>query len=415
MDSNRNGGPSRRQFVATSIAVGGTALAGCTSESDGNGTGGNGNGGNGDTNDDGSSEGGDSGAESDGSYTVSMAPVGEVEFDAVPEDVFVTFPQYADMAVALGHGEGVNALFSTEMAGTTMNKFYEHLEGVSFDWDGLPDPLADGLSREQLYDLDSDVHFLDPSYPVKHDDNWDEDDVEQIASTLGPWLGNFHSGVHSEPAEAYADAYEYYTLWEIFERVAAVFQEQERYEELRAVYDDLLAEIESNLPPEDERPTAARVTLGDGQFFTYHLNTPGFWQAETRPLGARDALADYDWSGDWGTVDYETMLEADPDVILHLWGITSRYSIDSVRDRLADHPAGSDLAAVQNDRVVASGMRYQGPIMNLFQLEMTAKQLYPEQFGEWPGYDPGQPYPEIPSEEQLFDRERVAEIVRGER
>ncbi|RKD95720.1 ABC transporter substrate-binding protein [Halopiger aswanensis] len=411
MDSHRNGGPSRRQFVATGIALGGAALAGCASENDGNGENGDGNG---DTDGNGGEQSSSGNGSESGSYTASMAPVGEVEFDSVPENLFVTYPQYADMAVALGHDEGVNTLFAPEMAGTTMNKFYEHLEGVSFEWEGLSNPLEDGLTKEQLYELDSDIHFLDPSYPVKHNDDWDESDVDEIASSLGPWFGNFHSGVHSDPADAYADDYEYYTLWQIFERVAAVFREQERYEELKAVHDDLLARIESDLPPEEERPTAARVTLGDGQFFTYHLNTPGFWQAETRPLGANDALADHEWSGDWGTIDYETMLEEDPDVILHLWGITSRYSIDNVRETLEDHPVGSELTAVQNDRVVAGGMRYQGPIMNLFQLEMTAKQLYPDQFGEWPGYEPGQPYPDIPSDEQLFDRERVAEIVRGE-
>jgi hypothetical protein len=48
--------------------------------------------------------------------------------------------------------------------------------------------------------------------------------------------------------------------------------------------------------------------------------------------------------------------------------------------------------------------------LNLFRLEMTAKQLYPDQFGEWPGYVNGEPYPE---DEQLFDRQRVADIVRG--
>ncbi|SFB70759.1 ferrichrome-binding protein [Halobiforma haloterrestris] len=388
---------SRRRFVTAGVTVGSAALAGCLGgSSDG-------------TDDEANGETG-----GDQSHGAALAPVGDVEFDSVPEDAFVAFPQYADMAVALGHGDAVNALFSTEMAGTTMDKYYHHLEGVSFDWEGLPDPLEGGLTKEMLYDLDSDVHFLDPSYPVKHDDDWTTDDVDEIASTLGPWLGNFHSGVHSEPAPAYADGYEYYTLWEVFERVAAVFRERERFEALEAVHADLRDRIESDLPPKSERPTAARVTLGDGQFFTYHLNAPGYWQADTRPLAARDALADYDWSGDWGTVDYETMLEADPDVVLHLWGITSRYSIEDVRERLADHPVGSDLEAVRNDRVVAGGMRYQGPIMNLFQTEMTAKQLYPDRFGEWPGYEPGQPYPDIPSDEQLFDRERVAAIVRGE-
>ena len=404
MDSDRTVGPSRRRFVSTSIAIGSGALAGCIGGSENEA----------DPSESETESETSSAADGDDSYTAALEPVGEVAFDAVPESVFVAFPQYADMAVALGHGEKVNTLFSTEMAGTTMDKYYEHLDGVSFDWEGLSNPLADGLTKERLYELDSDVHFLDPSYPVKHNDDWDESDVDEIASTVGPWFGNFHSGVHSEPADAYADRYEYYTLWEVFERVADVFQERDRYEALRAVYDDLRGHIESNLPSEDERPTAARVTLGDGQFFTYHLNTPGYWQAETRPLGAHDALADHDWSGDWGEIDYETMLDEDPDVILHLWGITSHYSIENVRETLADHSVGSELTAVQNDRVVAGGMRYQGPIMNLFQLEMTAKQLYPDQFGEWPGYEPGEPYPEIPEDERLFDRDRVAEIVRGE-
>ncbi|WP_254762903.1 ABC transporter substrate-binding protein [Natrinema marinum] len=391
MDTTRQFGSSRRTFVTAGIAAGGAALAGCigdTGSENGNGSG-------------------------DGSYTVSMAPMGEMEFDAVPEDAFVTFTQYADMAVALGHGDAVSTLFAPEMSGTTMNKFYERLPGVSFDWEGLENPLENGVTKEQLYGAESDVHFLDPSYVLTTQNDWDASDIEEIADTVAPWVGSYHSGVHSEPADAYADSYEYYTLWELFEKVAAVFQERERYEALRGVYEDTLSRIESDLPPEDERPTVARVTLGDGVFYSYHLNTPGFWQAETRPLGARDALADVEWSGDWGTVSYETMLEADPDVVLHLWGITSSYAIGDIRQRLESHAAGSELAAVQNDRVVASGMRYQGPIMNLFQLEMTAKQLYPEQFGTWPGYESGQPYPEIPEDERLFDRERVANVVSG--
>jgi hypothetical protein len=63
--------------------------------------------------------------------------------------------------------------------------------------------------------------------------------------------------------------------------------------------------------------------------------------------------------------------------------------------------------------VYAGGVRNQGPVINLFQLEMTAKQLYPDQFGDWPTYTGG-PYPEIPTDEQLFDRQRVADIINGD-
>ncbi|WP_135827437.1 ABC transporter substrate-binding protein [Halorussus halobius] len=400
---DRRGDPTRRDYLTyggSAVATG--LLAGCMGdqlfvESGADGT----------TTDSGDTGGGDT-------HSVAMSPMGEVEFEGVPESAFTIYPQYADMAVALGHGDAINALYVPEMSGTTMNRYYHRLDGVSFDWEGLDDPLDVGLSKELLYDLDSDVHLADPAW-VTTQDNWSRSDVDDVATQLAPWFGNFYSGTRASPPAEYED-YEYYDLWELFGRVAGVFDERDRYEALAAVHDDLVSTIQSDRPPEDERPTAVRVTLsGDGDaFWTYHLNEPGYWLADTRPLGARDAFADADWEGLWGTVDYEAMLEADPDVVLHLWGMTPSYSTADARASLEDHPAGRNLAAVQNDRVYSAGMRYQGPLMNLFQLEMGAKQLYPDRFGEWPGHEEGEPYPEIPADERLFDRDRVADIVTGE-
>jgi len=235
-----------------------------------------------------------------GSYTVSMAPMGEIEFDAVPEDAMVTFAHYADMAVALGHGDAVNSLHAPEMSGSTMNKFYERLEGVSFDWEGLENPLEDGVTEEELYDYDSDVHFLDPSYVLTTQDDWDESTVDGIADTIGPWVGSYHSGVHSDPAPAYDDSYEYYTLWELFEKVAAVFQERERYEALKGRLRG--HDVGDRVEPAGRERAADGRTRDAGRRRVLHVQStrPGFWQAETRPLGARDALADVEWSGDWG-------------------------------------------------------------------------------------------------------------------
>ncbi|RLM83561.1 ABC transporter substrate-binding protein, partial [Haloarcula sp. Atlit-7R] len=105
--------------------------------------------------------------------------------------------------------------------------------------------------------------------------------------------------------------------------------------------------------------------------------------------------------------------EIDPDVLLHSYGIDSYYDVASIRETLENHPVGGELSAVRNDRVYPSGTPVQGPIMNLFQTEMTAKQLYPDRFGAWPAYDGGA-YPVIPEGERLFDRERVAGIVTGD-
>ncbi|MFC4358294.1 ABC transporter substrate-binding protein [Halobium salinum] len=414
----------RRAFLGAAAAtLSGTVLAGCTGNSgessDGTTANGSGSatsttaadttesGGNGTAAEDTGESGGSS------SYTVTASPMGEVAFDVVPESAFTVFTQYPDMLVALGHGEKVDAMYVPEMAGTTMNRYYERLDGVSFDWEGLYDPLADGLSKERLLELDSDVHLADPAW-ASTQNNWEQADVEEIGSQVAPWFGNFYSGTQAPAPEGYSD-YQYYSLWELFGKVAEVFRERERFEALNAVHADLLSTVEADLPPKEERPTAVRVTLAadDQSFYTYHLNKPGYWLADTRPLGANDAFAEEDWESLWGTVDYETMLEADPDVILHLWGMTPNYDMSSVRRTLADDPVGGQLNAVENDRVYAQGMRYQGPIMNLFQTEMTAKQLYPDVFGEWPRYEAGSPYPEIPAEEQLFDRRRVADIVAG--
>lgn len=396
---------TRRRFVAGSIALG-TALAGCTGSE---GTGSDGGASTAEEPEDGG--GTETSTPTDDSHTATLSPAGTVEFENVPETVFTVYPQYLDMAVALGHGDAVETVYVPEMTGTTLNHYAHHLDGVSVEWEGLADPLSEGLAKERLYAHGADVHLTDPAW-VTTQDNWDRGDVEEIASQQGPWFGNFYSGTHEQPPEGYDD-YQYYDLWELFGAVADVFQERERYEALNAVHEDLVETIQSQLPPEDERPTAVRATLsGDGEtFWTYHLNEPGYWLADTRPLGANDAFADQDWGGLWGTVDYETMLEADPDVILHLWGMTPDYSMADTREMLRDSESGQRLAAVENERVYPAGMRYQGPIMNLFQLEMGAKQLYPEIFGAWPEYTDGEHYPEIPAGERLFDRDRVAAAI----
>lgn len=352
-----------------------------------------------------------------GSYSVSMAPIGEVNFEEVPTDVMVYSLLYADMAVAYGHGDAVNSLgFDAASGGNTLSAYYDRLDGVSFEQDDLTQ-LNTGsgsitVDKELFYKLDSDLHLVDPCL-VRSFDGWDQSDIEDITENVAPWFGNIYSRAHSEPPEDCQDEYQYYTLWEIAESVAEVFQATERFEALAAIRAEMVEQIKSNRPPERERPTVGAVIFMDGTFYPSRVDAPGFSNAHVRPLGVTDAFAAGDVTYET-SYDYETMLDIDPDVILHQYGIASYYDVDSITATLADDPVGQELSAVTNDRVYPSGHPVQGPLMNLFQLEMTAKQLYPEQFGEWPGYSHGEPYPTIPKDEQLFDRDRVADIVAGE-
>ena len=364
--------------------------------------------------DDGATDDGSEGSQSedetdDGSYTASISPMGEVAFESPPETVFTRLTHHAGMAFALGRGNDVTALHAPDYYDGLWNQFVERLPGVSLDWSGRYSSWQP--DKEKLYGLDSDVHLADPAW-ITRQDAWDRADVDEIAENVSPWFGNSLSDRHQEPTGEWADGYQYYGLWEQFEIVADAFRERERYEALAGVRDDLLSTIEGGLPPEEERPTAIMIAAADIEsIYAYTLSNPGFLTSHTRPLGPRDA---FEGSVDSGTVvDFETMLEADPDVILYLGGMEPGTDMAGRRAAFEDDPVGSEVTAVQNDRIHPQGARYQGPVLNLFQLEMTAKQLYPETFGEWPRYEEG-PYPEIPEGERLFDRQRVADVINGE-
>lgn len=337
-----------------------------------------------------------------------MAPMGEVEFDSVPKSIFTRLTHQAGMAFALGRGNDVNAMHAPDYYNALWNQFTPRLPGVSLDWSGLYSSWKP--SKEKLYELESDVHLADPA-GIFALDKWNMADIEEIRENIGPWFGNYYSDRHAEPPAEWVDEYQYYGLWEMFEKVAQVFREKERYEALAEIHAGLLETIEGTLPSTEKRPTAVMALPRDlDKIYAYKVNNAGFLTSHTRPFGMTEAFPDIS-SGD--VVDMEAMLEADPDVLLGLGGMHPEADMGKVRKNLRSDPVGQRLSAVKNDRVYAQGARYQGPILNLFQLEMTAKQLYPKQFGEWSMYVEG-PYPEIPKDEQLFDRQAVADIVTGE-
>ncbi|EMA40788.1 ABC transporter substrate-binding protein [Halococcus hamelinensis] len=426
-DSTMDGRVSRRQWLRSgAVVVGGGLLAGCSGGSGsegGNSTNGgsgagtdaaNGSGPNSGTGTSGTAESTQSSG-TGGSYSVSMAPAGEVSFDGVPEDVMVYSLYAADAMVAYGAGDAVNSLgFSAEAGGNTLSAYYERLDGVSFDSSGLQQLNEGGsggisVSKEVFYQLDSDLHLIDPALVVSFD-GWSQSDVTEIGENVAPWFGNNYSRDHTQPPKPYRSDYQYYTLWEVAEKLSQVFQQHQRFQQLASIHDDLVDRIQSNLPPKNQRPTVAELLFMDGTFYPSKINSPGFGNAHIRPLKATDAFTASDIA--YGTsYDFEQMLEVDPDVILHQYGIASYYDVGDIRTTLENDSVASNIAAVENDRVYPSGDPVQGPLMNLFQLEMTAKQLYPDQFGEWPDYSSGDPYPQIPKGEQLFDRTKVANVV----
>lgn len=404
-DATEHETPTRREYVTYGGAViGGSLLAGCTGQSD-----------SGSTPESTSTE--TATATNDEtetttteheSYSVTMAPMGDVEFEAVPETAAIYDAVWADHLVAIGQQGRIVSLGFPERHFTG---FYDELPGVSFDTSDLTAMWSDGLPKELFYELDADVHHLDPCRWLSWESGWDRSDFEEVGNSVGPFFANRFSRAHSQPPEGECrDAYQYYSLWELAGKLSEVYQVETRGEKLKTVRDQMVATIEDRLPPASERPTVALVVFNQKEetFGTYAINGPGFAKAHYRPLAPTGAFAESDktYANDYSDVSLEEMLEVDPDVIIHHWDIEPSERFNALLD-LEDHPVGKELTAIQTDRVYVGGTPMQGPIFNLFQLENAARQIYPDEFGRFQGIG------QTPKSEQLFDRQRVADIITG--
>ncbi len=375
---------SRRGFLRGGIAVtvGSTLLAGCL-----------------DGMSDGSSNASDGestdGGSSDGPYTVSIEPMGEVSFDGVPGTWLANNGSWADMGIALGQ-EPPGGVWLTDRYHT---QYYDEIPDVSVDKSGMTQLYSDGVSKEVFYETGADVHVTDPNFILNRFKGISRDEIDKIGEQIGPFFGNT---IFSRGYEWHD--YQYYTLYEAFEKLAAVFKQEERYKQFETLHQEFQETIESTLPPEGERPSVGIFWAGgnEPQEYSPYVMDEGTSFKQWRDLGVNDALAESDVGNLHSSrthVDLETILNIDPDVLLfrgHEAQTESEFK-DTLVSFLKDHPVASKLTAVENDAVFRGGPLYQGPITNLVVTERAAKQVYPDAFGDV----------------TLFDPERVGEIVNG--
>jgi iron complex transport system substrate-binding protein len=376
----------RRDFIA-GTAAGAALLAGCSQGSDtpdGEGTG---------TATDTPADTATATPE-DTSYSVEMVPVGEVTFDETPETWVANNGSWADMGVALG----LEPPKGVWLTGRYHTQYYDEVPGVSVDKSGMVSLYQDGVSKELFYELDADVHVIDPNFLMNRFQGWAQDDIDDIREQVAPFFGNCIYAQHYP----WHDDYRYYSLYEGFEKLAQVFDRTDRYEAFVEVHDEFAANLAPVVPGRGERPAVA-VLWGVGdqpeQYYPYLIGD-GTGFKHLRDLGVRDALAETDikdFHGSRGSIDVETLLEVDPEVLM-LRGYETKTRAefeDTVLAFLEDHDTASQLTAVENGDVYRAGGLYQGPITNMVLTERTAAQLY--------GHDG-----------ELFDRDRVASIVAGE-
>lgn len=327
------------------------------------------------------------------SYEACMEPVGCLSFDELPGTWIANDGIYCDMGVALGLADRLGGIGSPRRYYTS---YYDELPGVSLNKADYP-ALSRGtrMPKEPFYAVDADVHLMDPVW-LKNTFGWTEDDVEEIATNVGPFFGNYireqHDAWHT---------YRYYSLSEAFGKVASLFGRRSRYEQWESVRTDLDDEIRSRLPDEKVELLLLRPQgIPPRSFFPQYIDD-SVSDLQWQVVEVADAL---EGSGipQWGTrIDYETIARIDPEVIVMETQFADDFVLDEsfkefVLGHMRDHPVARTVTAVENGRIHAGGINYQGPLVSLFQTEQAAQIAYPDEFGE---------------EEELFDRDRVARIV----
>jgi iron complex transport system substrate-binding protein len=380
--------PSRRTYLTAGSALLATALsAGCMTSSTGSDT---------ETGDNTTADSATT-TETDSStdpYSVSIEPMGSVAFDAPPETWVANNGSWADMGIALGL-DAPSALWLTSRYHT---QYYDGVDGVDVDTNDMVSLYQDGVSKELFYELDADVHVMDPNFLRNRFKGWADDDVAEVRDRIGPVFGNCSYAQHYP----WHEDYRYYSLYECFEKLARVFQRVDRYEAFETLHDEFQANLAPVVPGTADRPEVA-VLWGVGtqpeQYYPYVIgHGTGF--KHLRDLGVRDALAETsikDFHGSRAAIDLETLLEVDPEVIM-LRGYeakSEREFRDTIVSFLESHDTAGALTAVENGDVYRAGGLYQGPITNMVLTERTAEQLYDV-------------------EQALFDRERVADVVAGD-
>ncbi|QLH81673.1 ABC transporter substrate-binding protein [Halosimplex pelagicum] len=363
------------------------------------------------------------------SYAASIEPVGEIALDDPPETVVSGWGFVGDVLTALGHADSVVGM---SRPGFWYQGFYELLPEVSMrDTTEIPATVSKGYSvdEELLYELDPDLLATDPNRYI----GWyglDAGTVRTLGEEVAPFFGNESRSKRSSgwPNWPDGEAYDYYSIPEFVERYGRLFGEAERAAAMVDLYETTIEDVTSRVPPEGDRPTVGLLNA------FANPESRGFF-AVTDPNPALDVTHELKQYGDLGVVDafdgmypdegghydlktgFEGLLEADPDVLVfqeavnalggqNVYGNTEAY--EGTLDLLRNDDIGRQLSAVEDGRLYPGGTGSQGPIVNLFQTEMLAKQLYPEEFGEWHGFG------ETPTDEQLFDRQRVADIVNGD-
>ena len=135
-------------------------------------------------------------------------------------------------------------------------------------------------------------------------------------------------------------------MYEAFEKMAEVFQEQAQYQAFSDLHNEVIGEVTDRIHSESERPSVATlmvVSEEPEEFYQFRIEQGTDWK-QWRDLGVKDTLAGTglkSFTAGRAAMGYEALLEADPDYLM-LYGYESM-SANEFRDTFLTHFRNHDI------------------------------------------------------------------------
>lgn len=351
-----------------------------------------------------------------GTVQLKEEPKRIVTFNHNQNDMLETF-KWGDRLIGTGYPKSFYYSFYNQIPNWTFDirKENENLQFFQYQAAGVFD-------KELFYKLNANIHHIDPNRLAMMK-GWSREDVNEIAENVGPFFDNNATMLGDDAVNRDWGVFSgaiYYTFEEYTRAFYKLYNQVEKGEALLDFIHAEEARIKERIHTLNYRPRVAIFRWKGNEITRVGINS-GIEHLQYRTLEVRDAFKGQeekvrpkveDKSVLMGRIDLEGLLKIDPDVIIMPYIIYTFENDNHIMTppwkalcSLKDDPIGQKLSAIKNNRMYPGGVLMQGPIFYCFQLEMAAKQIYPELFGE---YHQDNIYSK---EEQLFDREELSRIL----
>lgn len=360
----------------------------------------------------------------------TLEPCGTVILTKEPKKIVTLNHNHNDMLETFGYGDRV---IGTGFDKSFYYSFYKQLPG--FNWEVRKEKgnlkyfkrgVVGVFDKELFYAMDPDIIHIDPYRLSRWGNGWSMDDVKEIQENIAPFFDNNATMLGNDAVNrdwgklSMQEHYSNYTFEEYTMAFYKLYNQEAKGQALLDFAHDLENKLVEKIHTLHYRPRVAILRWKGNEITRVGINT-GIEHHQYRVLEAIDAFYGQeskvlpkveDKSVLMGHIDIEGLLSINPDVIIMPYIIYTFENDNHIMSKpwellmtMKDDPVGQKLNAFKNDRVYPGGILMQGPIFYIFQLEMAAKQLYPELFGEYKVDNDYSP------EEQLFSRDALAKIL----